>query len=143
MAKSADAADLKSAGRKRLWEFKSPSGHHIFDNLALISFSYCCSLSPLVHVQVHVGSLSMRQRFDRRRIAYASVTGGSNERPTALCCCKAQRVPDAVSYCVALAATSRLEWPPSPVPDQLCVLCCGTRQVAPRYSGRGTRRQHL
>jgi hypothetical protein len=28
MAKSADAADLKSAGRKRLWEFKSPSGHH-------------------------------------------------------------------------------------------------------------------
>jgi hypothetical protein len=27
MAKSADAADLKSAGRKRLWEFKSPSGH--------------------------------------------------------------------------------------------------------------------
>ena len=30
MAKSADAADLKSAGRKRLWEFKSPSGHHIY-----------------------------------------------------------------------------------------------------------------
>ena len=28
MAKSADAADLKSAGRKGLWEFKSPSGHH-------------------------------------------------------------------------------------------------------------------
>jgi hypothetical protein len=27
MAKSADAADLKSAGRKRLWGFKSPSGH--------------------------------------------------------------------------------------------------------------------
>jgi hypothetical protein len=30
MAKSADAADLKSAGRKRLWEFKSPSGHHTY-----------------------------------------------------------------------------------------------------------------
>ncbi len=29
MAKLADAADLKSAGRKRLWGFKSPSGHHI------------------------------------------------------------------------------------------------------------------
>jgi hypothetical protein len=28
MAKSADAADLKSAGPKGLWEFKSPSGHH-------------------------------------------------------------------------------------------------------------------
>jgi hypothetical protein len=27
MAKSADAADLKSAGPKGLWEFKSPSGH--------------------------------------------------------------------------------------------------------------------
>ena len=29
MAKSADAADLKSVGLKWLWEFKSPSGHHI------------------------------------------------------------------------------------------------------------------
>ena len=28
MAKSADAADLKSAGPKGLWGFKSPSGHH-------------------------------------------------------------------------------------------------------------------
>ncbi len=27
MAKLADAADLKSAGPKRLWGFKSPSGH--------------------------------------------------------------------------------------------------------------------
>jgi hypothetical protein len=29
MAKSADAADLKSADPKGLWEFKSPSGHHL------------------------------------------------------------------------------------------------------------------
>ena len=28
MAKLADAADLKSAGPKGLWGFKSPSGHH-------------------------------------------------------------------------------------------------------------------
>ena|SRR5579862_2118320 len=28
MAKSADAADLKSAGPQGLWGFKSPSGHH-------------------------------------------------------------------------------------------------------------------
>ena len=28
MAKSADAADLKSAVLKRTWGFKSPSGHH-------------------------------------------------------------------------------------------------------------------
>src|SRR5690349_10698876 len=28
MAKLADAADLKSAGLKRLWGFKSPSRHH-------------------------------------------------------------------------------------------------------------------
>ena len=33
MAKSADAADLKSADRKRLWEFKSPSGHHRISRL--------------------------------------------------------------------------------------------------------------
>jgi hypothetical protein len=30
MAKSADAADLKSAGPQGLWGFKSPSGHHRF-----------------------------------------------------------------------------------------------------------------
>ncbi len=29
MAKSADAADLKSVGLQWLWEFKSPSGHHL------------------------------------------------------------------------------------------------------------------
>jgi hypothetical protein len=28
MAKSADAADLKSADPRGLWGFKSPSGHH-------------------------------------------------------------------------------------------------------------------
>jgi hypothetical protein len=33
MAKSADAADLKSAGPKGLWEFKSPSGHHKINSL--------------------------------------------------------------------------------------------------------------
>ena len=30
MAKSADAADLKSADPKGLWEFKSPSGHQVY-----------------------------------------------------------------------------------------------------------------
>jgi len=33
MAKSADAADLKSADLYRSWGFKSPSGHHIINNL--------------------------------------------------------------------------------------------------------------
>jgi hypothetical protein len=33
MAKSADAADLKSVGLKWLWGFKSPSGHHRINNL--------------------------------------------------------------------------------------------------------------
>jgi len=33
MAKSADAADLKSADPQGLWGFKSPSGHHKINNL--------------------------------------------------------------------------------------------------------------
>ncbi len=33
MAKLADAADLKSADLYRSWGFKSPSGHHIINNL--------------------------------------------------------------------------------------------------------------
>ena len=35
MAKSADAADLKSAVLKWTWGFKSPSGHHIFQPVGL------------------------------------------------------------------------------------------------------------
>ena len=40
MAKSADAADLKSAGPKGLWGFKSPSGHHRINYLAIFSSTY-------------------------------------------------------------------------------------------------------
>src|ERR1700739_113856 len=36
MAKSADAADLKSAGAYPPWGFKSPSGHHRIDGLGRI-----------------------------------------------------------------------------------------------------------
>ncbi len=36
MAKLADAADLKSADPYRSWGFKSPSGHHIINNLQMI-----------------------------------------------------------------------------------------------------------
>ncbi len=44
MAKSADAADLKSAGPKGLWGFKSPSGHQSFYFSCHTSFA--CSLNP-------------------------------------------------------------------------------------------------
>jgi hypothetical protein len=43
MAKSADAADLKSADPKGLWEFKSPSGHH-FEPLATRLFRFNTSI---------------------------------------------------------------------------------------------------
>jgi hypothetical protein len=41
MAKSADAADLKSADPQGLWGFKSPSGHHRIN----ILYSKFCGLS--------------------------------------------------------------------------------------------------
>jgi hypothetical protein len=46
--------DLKSADRKRLWEFKSPSGRQ--DSIAFSSFFLIPLLRPfpLVHAAVHV-----------------------------------------------------------------------------------------
>jgi hypothetical protein len=44
MAKSADAADLKSVGLKWLWEFKSPSGHHRINELPLYCNLICAGL---------------------------------------------------------------------------------------------------
>jgi hypothetical protein len=54
MAKSADAADLKSADPKGLWEFKSPSGHHKINSLQPISLIPQLQSVPLVNLAVHV-----------------------------------------------------------------------------------------
>ena len=40
MVKSADTADLKSVATKVAWGFKSPSGHHIINNLRAIRCSH-------------------------------------------------------------------------------------------------------
>ena len=55
MAKSADAADLKSAGPKGLWGFKSPSGHHKVSDLSIFLVLRPIAVISQVHVQVHVG----------------------------------------------------------------------------------------
>ena len=48
MAKSADAADLKSADLNRSWGFKSPSGHHRINNLdSFMFFKWNGRLNPM------------------------------------------------------------------------------------------------
>jgi hypothetical protein len=55
MAKSADAADLKSAGPQGLWGFKSPSGHHKIKKLYANCLSKFERQNRLVAVLVAVG----------------------------------------------------------------------------------------
>jgi hypothetical protein len=58
MVKSADTADLKSADLNRSWGFKSPSGHHIINDLRSILCIHSMSSFTLVAVLVAVRSSS-------------------------------------------------------------------------------------
>jgi hypothetical protein len=49
MAKSADAADLKSADPQGLWGFKSPSGHHQMRKLNGTQYRHGLLPEPLNH----------------------------------------------------------------------------------------------